>query len=140
MLAFLAALSLGLASATAAQPVEEGVVLSPEDFETTVYFDYGRNDLGSAGVMLVEHIAAKALAAGYTRATVTGHTDRAGPEDENYQTGLERAEAVASVLVQSGFREDDITIKSAGETEPARKHVDERREPLNRRVVIEFSE
>lgn len=123
----------------AAQPAsEDPLVFSAEDFETTVYFDYGRNDLGSAGILLVEQQAAKALAAGFDKAKVVGHTDRAGPEDQNYRDGLERAQAVAEVLIASGYREENVEVESAGETQPARRHDDERREPLNRRAVITF--
>jgi outer membrane protein OmpA-like peptidoglycan-associated protein len=120
-------------------PVEdEALVFSAQDFTTTVYFDYGRLDLGSAGRLLVTEMGERARTAGYTRAKIVGHTDRAGPEDKNYQDGLERAEAVAGVLAQVGFARSEVAIGSAGETQPARKHEDERREPLNRRAVIEF--
>jgi outer membrane protein OmpA-like peptidoglycan-associated protein len=117
---------------------EETVVFEAKDFKTTVYFDYGRLDLGSAGRLLVTQMGERARAAGYTRATVVGHTDKAGPEDKNYRDGLQRAEAVAEVLTQVGFVRAEIAVGSAGETQPARKHEDERREPLNRRAVIEF--
>lgn len=122
------------------QPGEAALVFSAEDFETTVYFDYGRDDLGSAGILLVQQAGERALAAGFTRARVVGHTDKAGPEEQNLERGMARAEAVAAVLVEIGFDEDDIELDSAGESEPARRHEDDRREPLNRRAVITFSE
>ncbi|MCQ8185923.1 OmpA family protein [Parvularcula maris] len=119
-------------------PVEEETTFAAADFNTTVYFDYGRLDLGSAGRLLVTEMGERARAAGYTRAKIVGHTDKAGPEDKNYHDGLQRAEAVAEVLSQAGFTRSELALGSAGETQPARKHEDERREPLNRRAVIEF--
>lgn len=117
---------------------EDELTFAAEDFRTTVYFDYGRLDLGSAGRLLVTEMGERARAAGYRRAKVVGHTDKAGPEDKNYHDGLARAEAVARVLSSAGFARTEVAIGSAGETQPARKHEDERREPLNRRAVIEF--
>jgi outer membrane protein OmpA-like peptidoglycan-associated protein len=119
-------------------PVEEATTFAASDFTTTVYFDYGRLDLGSAGRLLVTEMGVRARAEGYTRAKIVGHTDKAGPEDKNYFDGLQRAEAVAAVLGEAGFNRAELALGSAGETQPARKHEDERREPLNRRAVIEF--
>ena len=112
--------------------------LKPEDIETTVYFDYGSDELGSAGLRLVRETADIALSAGFTKASVVGHADRAGPAKQNYETGMRRAEAVALVLIAAGFDRDNVEVDSAGETEPAVFYEDERREPLNRRVVITF--
>lgn len=125
-------------AAAAAQPVE-AVVEPVEPIETTVFFDYGRNDLGPAGLLLVREIASRALAAGYTKVSIEGHADAAGPEDQNLATGRQRAEAVASELIKAGFRARHVEIKSAGEAKPLRSHEDERSEPLNRRAELIFS-
>ncbi|MEL6782768.1 MAG: OmpA family protein [Pseudomonadota bacterium] len=131
---------LALVAAAFLFPAEAGDVteLQAEDVETTVYFDYGSNTLGSAGLLLVREASETALAAGFTRASVMGHADRAGPADQNYQTGMERAEAVAVILIDAGFDADNVEVDSAGETEPAVFYEDERREPRNRRAVISF--
>lgn len=134
---------LGLMAAAAlfaVQPEAGTSAAGAEAPETTVYFDYGRQDLGSAGLLLVRQSAARALVEGYTKATVIGHTDKAGSVESNLESGRERAEAVAAVLIDAGFSPDDVTVESAGESQPARKHEDERREPLNRRAVINFAQ
>lgn len=113
--------------------------LTADDLATTVYFDYGSDTLGSAGEALVADRASLALLAGFERATVTGHADKAGPTGQNYRTGLARAEAVAEALVEAGFSRGAISVESAGETDPAIDHEDERREPRNRRAEIDFS-
>ena len=122
-----------------AQPIDPDLELEAKDFETTVFFDYGRKDLGSAGLLLVQERASQALAAGFTSAVVTGHTDKAGSEAENLKSGLERAQAVREALIAAGFERSNIEIKSVGESQPVRKHDDDRREPLNRRAVISFA-
>ena len=124
-------------AAAAVQPVEAAPE-PVEPIETTVFFDYGRNDLGPAGMLLVREIASRALAAGYSKVTVEGHADAAGPEDQNLLTGRERAEAVASELIKAGFRARHVDVTSAGEAEPLRTHEDERSEPLNRRAELVF--
>ncbi|MEM1379470.1 MAG: OmpA family protein [Pseudomonadota bacterium] len=131
---------LALVAAAFLFPTEAADVteLQAEDVETTVYFDYGSNTLGSAGLLLVREASETALAAGFTRANVMGHADRAGPADQNYETGMERAEAVALILIDAGFDADNVEVDSAGETEPAVFYEDERREPRNRRAVISF--
>jgi len=114
--------------------------LEPQDLETVVYFDYGAEELGSVGLELVRETASTALLAGFTSAVVTGHADKAGPANQNYQTGLARAEAVALVMVAAGFDAANVDVVSEGENEPAIDHDDERREPRNRRAVITFEQ
>lgn len=113
--------------------------VTAEELTTTVYFDYGSNALGSAGRLLVNEAAERALSAGFTEAQVVGHADRAGPRQQNYETGLARAEAVSEALVAAGFDPADIDVESAGESDPAVFYEDERREPRNRRAVITFA-
>ncbi|MEM6912486.1 MAG: OmpA family protein [Pseudomonadota bacterium] len=126
-----------LTATAAAQPLE--AVKEPiEPIETTVFFDYGRNDLGPAGLLLVREIGSRALAAGYTKVRVEGHADAAGPKSQNLATGEERAEAVASELIKTGFRARHVEVSSAGESKPLRSHEDERSEPLNRRAELVF--
>ncbi|MEE4207941.1 MAG: OmpA family protein [Parvularcula sp.] len=120
------------------QPVTAPEHATLESYSTAVYFDYGRHELGSAGQLLVQEVAAKARAAGLSRVTVVGHTDSAGGEEQNLKDGLRRAEAVAAILKAAGYSEDEISVLSAGESQPARRHDDERREPLNRRATLRF--
>lgn len=133
-----ACLALPATAAAFPEGVDETRELEAEDLETVVYFDYGSEELGSAGLRLVRETADVALSAGFTKAMVMGHADRAGPADQNYETGMARAEAVALVLIAAGFDSDDVDVDSAGETDPAVYYEDERREPRNRRAVITF--
>ncbi|NRA30063.1 MAG: OmpA family protein [Parvularculaceae bacterium] len=131
---------LGIIAAAMLFPTQAPAVseLEAEDLETVVYFDYGSEVLGDAGLELVRGTASAALQAGFTQATVVGHADKAGPEAQNFETGMARAEAVAFVMIAAGFAADNVEVESAGETDPAINHEDERREPRNRRAVITF--
>jgi outer membrane protein OmpA-like peptidoglycan-associated protein len=71
------------------------------------------------------------------RVSVTGHGDAVGTDERNMELGLERAKAVAEVLVAAGIPEEVIDTDSAGKSTPAvpAKGAD----PANRRAVIGFT-
>jgi OOP family OmpA-OmpF porin len=69
---------------------------------------------------------------------VTGHADRAGSDEFNWNLSLDRAEATLGVLIAHGINRARILIVAAGETNPVVDTDDGVREPLNRRVVLEF--
>lgn len=71
------------------------------------------------------------------RVYVTGHTDKAGSEARNQQLGMQRAQSVASYLIELGVAREYICVRTAGSANllvirgPAN-------EPQNRRVEIHF--
>ncbi|NJL22014.1 MAG: DUF4157 domain-containing protein [Leptolyngbyaceae cyanobacterium SM1_3_5] len=76
----------------------------------------------------------------YSRSTirVTGHTDRVGTPERNETLGSDRANAVKAVLVSEGVPEEKIQAQSKGETALAVPTKDEKPEPRNRRVEVQF--
>ncbi|MBD2089948.1 DUF4157 domain-containing protein [Microcoleus sp. FACHB-1515] len=76
----------------------------------------------------------------YPRSTirVTGHTDMVGTPERNETLGSDRANAVKAVLVSEGVPEEKIQAQSKGETAPAVSTKDEKPEPCNRRVEVQF--
>jgi outer membrane protein OmpA-like peptidoglycan-associated protein len=71
------------------------------------------------------------------RVSVTGHGDAVGTDERNLALGLERAKAVAEVLVEAGIPEEAIDADSAGKSMPAVPA--KGAEPQNRRAVIGFA-
>lgn len=67
---------------------------------------------------------------------VTGHTDTVGKAEANDALSLQRARAVANLLVVRGFNAELITPIGRGERELAVPTADEVNEPRNRRVEI----
>lgn len=65
-----------------------------------------------------------------------GHTDTAGDQAYNLQLSQRRAEAVASLLVQSGIARENIEVTSHGEKNPVVRTGDNVSEPRNRRVEV----
>ncbi len=107
-----------------------------------VLFDFAEADLAPEALQTLEGIAQKLE--GVRGIQITGHTDSIGSLESNEQLGLERAEAVAGWLVDSGYLpQGAITVFSAGETQPIAANSttngqdDETGRALNRRV--EFS-
>ena len=71
---------------------------------------------------------------------VTGHTDRAGPEDYNRALSERRAEAVRATLVEEGLSIsslEELNLEAKGESQPAVETADGVPEPANRRVVLQ---
>lgn len=67
---------------------------------------------------------------------VTGHTDRVGDTTYNEELSLRRAKAIRDKLVERGIKAELIFVYGRGEWDPLVKTLDNRHEPLNRRVEI----
>ncbi len=68
--------------------------------------------------------------------SVVGHADSAGSEEYNYQLSLNRARAIAELLVRIGVDRAVIRISSHGEGNPLVPAGDNVAEPRNRRVEV----
>jgi outer membrane protein OmpA-like peptidoglycan-associated protein len=72
------------------------------------------------------------------RMIVRGYADTLGSVEANEALATPRAEAVARVLVQLGMPWADMEVIGGGDRLLARATPDERSEPLNRRVTVNF--
>ncbi len=79
------------------------------------------------------------------RITITGFTDRLGPESYNQKLSEERAQAVQDYLVSKGMRDEAVDVRGLGAAQPLVTCEDKRGNALidclapNRRTEIEFS-
>lgn len=101
-----------------------------------VFFAFARADVTAAGERVIDEAVAAAERLGIVDYTITGHADRAGPEEFNLQLSLQRANAVRDALVARGVKSSGISVAGRGEAEPAVSTADGVREPANRRVEI----
>ena len=108
--------------------------MSPANY--TVYFDFDKSVINPAGQAVINDVLADAAKHAPSSVSVTGHADRAGPEDYNMALSLRRADAVRSALIAGGVSADKITVAGRGESEPAVPTADGVREAKNRRVEI----
>ncbi len=72
---------------------------------------------------------------------ISGHADTSGTKRNNQKISEMRAKAVYEVFTLDLLvPQDRVSVRAAGEMEPAVKTPDDTRELLNRRVVIQLSE
>jgi outer membrane protein OmpA-like peptidoglycan-associated protein len=100
-----------------------------------VFFDWDRATLSPQALTTIKQTADLFRSWGRARLTVTGHTDRSGPEAYNMALSLRRADAVRDALLRDGVPASAIEVVGKGETEPLVPTPDGVREPQNRRVV-----
>ena len=116
------------------QMAETMAPMSPANY--TVYFDFDKSVINPAGQVVINQVLSDASQHAPSSVSVTGHTDRAGPEDYNMALSLRRADSVRSALISGGVAADKITVAGRGESEPAVPTADGVREAKNRRVEI----
>ncbi len=105
----------------------------------TVYFAFDSFDLSSLAQATIKKAAEMGMKAKVGSGVVTGHTDAAGASEYNIGLSRARAAAVRNALIENGMGRDQISQKFVGESEPAVKTEDGKREARNRRVVISFA-
>ena len=74
-----------------------------------------------------------------TRISITGFADAIGPEEYNYELGLNRAKYVQGLLINSGISSDNIRIDSKGEKEPVASNNTKEGRAKNRRTEIKLN-
>lgn len=85
-------------------------------------FDFDRAEVKAAGKLALDRFVAELGGTRHGVISVTGHTDRLGPQAYNLKLSSSRAEAVKRYLVQSaGIAPDTISARGAEGTEPVTK-------------------
>ena len=109
----------------------------PEPVETFVlYFRTGTSNLTPESRPVPARILASISRRGSTDVRVYGHSDRVGTPEINQRLSMERAEAMAAILVDMGVAKDIIRTSYHGEGNPLVPTEDEVPEPRNRRVEV----
>ena len=116
------------AAALAAQP--------PKPISFTLYFETNSTQITPGSRPQLEALMADAARRQAVEVQVTGHTDRVGSDADNDRLSLQRAEAVRSMLVQTGIKATFIRAVGRGEREPLVPTADEQPEARNRRVEV----
>jgi outer membrane protein OmpA-like peptidoglycan-associated protein len=94
------------AAALAAQP--------PKPISFTLYFETNSTQIISGSRPQLEALMAEAARRQAVEVQVTGHTDRVGSDADNDRLSLQRAEAVRTMLVQSGIKATFIRAVGRG--------------------------
>jgi len=86
----------------------------------------------------IDQIAERWAASGRPSLLVTGHDDTWKYDTDSFAVSFCRADLVFSALTEAGIDESMIVTEALGETEPAARTGDGKREPLNRRVEVSW--
>ena len=133
----LTALAAGLSSQAAARdvhhrwcaeeaPVAQPVVAEPQveriNLSADALFRFNQSDAADMlpeGKATLDHLAENLVSrqAHIDSIALTGHTDRLGSEQYNYNLGLRRAQTVKNYLQDKGVQAP-ISVASAGESQP----------------------
>ena len=123
-----ALLGLMMAASASAQPASA---------PTYVFFDWGKGELSTDAIAILDGIAARYLAAPEPM-LIDGHSDRSGPAEPNLTSSRKRAEIARDYLAVHGIPASAMRVRAYGETSPIIATEDGVREVQNRRVEIRF--
>jgi len=108
----------------------------PPEHNYTLFFDWNRADITPDGQQIVGAAAAAIKSGPPAPVQVTGYTDTSGSPAYNQKLSEERAQNVASDLVQQGIPQSALTVSGRGENDLRVPTPPGVREPQNRRVEI----
>ncbi|WP_439412554.1 OmpA family protein [Enterobacter ludwigii] len=91
-----------------------------KEISAEALFAFADSQLSPQGVETIRQIAMELKQAGQELKTikVTGHTDRIGSQEKNYQLSLARAQSVKNILVANGISPESIRTDGVGSTMP----------------------
>ena len=117
-----------------AEPAPPPPPMKPETF--LVFFAFDSDKLTAASETVLDNVMKAAKKMGAKDLAITGHADRAGPEEYTLGLSLRRANSVLEGLSARGANADDVSVAGRGEAEPTVATADGVPEPANRRVEI----
>ncbi|AMB87271.1 hypothetical protein AWM79_19025 [Pseudomonas agarici] len=85
---------------------------------------------------IVERIAKALISVDIQRVRIDGHTDASGQEAYNQQLSVRRANSVATVLAQTGMKQENIETRGLGSRQPVAFNDTAAGRTENRRVSI----
>jgi len=101
-----------------------------------LYFEHDSVDLTVESQELLRNVLGTIRDRAPVDVSVVGHTDTVGKKEYNYALSMNRAKAVASILVGKGVDPSILDITSHGKDNPLVPTGDQVPEPRNRRVEI----
>ena len=116
------------------EPAPPPPPMKPETF--LVFFAFDSDKLIALSETVLDNVMTAAKKMGAKDLAITGHADRAGPEEYNLGLSLRRASAVLDALAARGGDPAAISLAGRGEAESAVATADGVPEPANRRVEI----
>jgi outer membrane protein OmpA-like peptidoglycan-associated protein len=133
----------GLTAAQIAALKEAGFHETDEGWEfgisDKVLFETDRFEIQPAAHAVITRVASTLIRVGISTVRVYGYTDSTGTDAHNDGLSQQRANAVASALVDAGMARDGLTPVGAGKRHPVADNRTAEGRAQNRRVAIVIS-
>lgn len=112
---------------------ENGILVN---MKNDILFEVGSADLKAEAVVQITKMGDIIAKYGDDRVRIEGHTDATGKDKSNQELSVRRAEAVKTVLVGRGVKEEQITAEGFGKSRPIAPSDTPANRAKNRRVEV----
>ena len=148
-ISFIALLCLTLAGCLSFGPLKyrqvkmlkkEGFILTNEGWSLglpeRLLFDFNKADIKPEHGQKINRLAKQLNKYDLHKLKIVGHTDDIGHPEYNQKLSEERAQSVASIFVQQGFKQNDLTVLGRGSSQPFVPNTSDENHASNRRVAV----
>ena len=148
-ISFIALLCLTLAGCLSFGPLryrqvkmlkKEGFILTDEGWSLglpeRLLFDFNKADIKPEHGQKINRLAKQLNKYDLHKLKIVGHTDDIGHPEYNQKLSEERAQSVASIFVQQGFKRNDLTAVGRGSSQPFVPNTSDENHASNRRVAV----
>ena len=148
-ISFIALLCLTLAGCLSFGPLKyrqvkmlkkEGFILTDEGWSLglpeRLLFDFNKADIKPEHGQKINRLAKQLNKYDLHKLKIVGHTDDIGHPEYNQKLSEERAQSVASIFVQQGFKQNDLTAVGRGSSQPFVPNTSDENRANNRRVAV----
>ena len=148
-ISFIALLCLTLAGCLSFGPLKyrqvkmlkkEGFILTDEGWNLglpeRLLFDFNKADIKPEHGQKINRLAKQLNKYDLHKLKIVGHTDDIGHPEYNQKLSEERAQSVASIFVQQGFKPNDLTVIGRGSSQPFAPNTSDENRANNRRVAV----
>ena len=103
---------------------------------SNLLFDFNKANIKPEHVQEINRLAKQLNKYDLHKLKIVGHTDDIGNPEYNQKLSEERAQSVASIFVQQGFKQNDLTAAGRGSSQPFVHNTSDENSASNRRVVV----
>ena len=103
---------------------------------SNLLFDFNKANIKPEHVQEINRLAKQLNKYDLHKLKIVGHTDDIGNPEYNQKLSEERAQSVASIFVQQGFKQNDLTAVGRGSSQPFVPNTSDENRASNRRVAV----
>ena len=103
---------------------------------SNLLFDFNKANIKPEHVQEINRLAKQLNKYDLHKLKIVGHTDDIGHPEYNQKLSEERAQSVASIFVQQGFKQNDLTAVGRGSSQPFVHNTSDENSASNRRVAV----